>query len=111
MTVSPGQYIYYVKPGDDVTIVWTITGANISDFASRSWSFIPTNELLASMSFDGSVIIRNTSLKSGITITKPSTMTLTDVDMKYDGTYEFAAQVDSNLYTSSVHVFVLSKCL
>ena len=94
-----------------MTIVWTITGAKISDFISRSWSFIPTNKLLALISFDGKVIIRNTSLKSGITITKPSTMTLTDVDMKYNGTYEFVVQVNRDLYLSYVNVFVLGKCL
>ena len=94
-----------------MTIVWTITGVKISDFVSRSWNFIPTNELLALISFDGRVIIRDTSLKSGITITKPSTMTLTNVDMKYNGTYEFEAQVDRDRYPSYADVFVLSKCL
>ena len=93
-----------------MTIVWTITGANISDFVTRSWSFIPTNELLALISFDGNVVITNTSLKLGITIIKPSTMTLTDVDMKYNGTFEFVVQVDRDRYPSYVDVFVLSKC-
>ena len=91
-----------------MTIVWTITGAKVSDFVSRSWSFIPTNELLAVINFDSDVVIRDISLKSGITITKPSTMTSTDVDMKYNGTYEFVVQVDRNRYPSYADVFVLS---
>ena len=94
-----------------MTIVWTITGAKISDFVSRLWGFIPTNEVLALISFDGNVVIRDTSLKLGITIIKPSTLTLTDVDMTYNGTFEFEVQVDLDRYPSYVDVLVLSKCL
>ena len=38
-------------------------------------------------------------------------MTSTDVDMKYNGTYEFVVQVDRNRYPSYADVFVLSKRL
>ena len=103
-----------------MTIVWTITGVKISDLiVSQRWSFIPTNELLALIGLDDNLVIRNTSLKLGITIIKPSTMTLTDVDMKYNGTFEFVVMVvvyrddyDDHLSRYSyVDVLVLSKCL
>ena len=38
-------------------------------------------------------------------------MTLTDVDMKYNGTREFEVLVYRDRYPSYVNVFVLGKCL
>lgn len=92
--------------------MWAITGAKISDLTTRSWRFIPSNHLLARINDDGrAYIYLHTSVKFDITIIKPSTMTLTNVDMMYDRTYSFVVDVGLNRYASYVDVSILGECI
>ena len=81
-----------VLPGDNVTITWSFND-DVSRVLSRAWYFTSSdgsflNERLAVIPFDGQPQIDNSGL-SGVSIVKPATLILKNVNQTYNGRYRF----------------------
>ena len=77
----------------------------------RVWSFRrygDKTEDLAVIHTDRSPIIVNSSLP-GIEVVKPATLVLKNVDLRYNGTYQFTVVGISSGSESYVHLFVVGK--
>ena len=81
-----------VLPGSTVNITWSFND-DVSQVSSRVWYFTSSdgsfvNTLLASIFRDGQPQIEDSGL-SGVSILKPATLLLENVNQTYDGTYRF----------------------
>ena len=100
-----------VLPGSTVNITWSFND-DVSQVFSRAWFFTSSdrsfvNKRLASIFDNGDPRIANSGL-SGVTIIKPATLLLKNVNQTYDGTYRFdlSGPVGGR---SEVVVFIASK--
>ena len=100
-----------VLPGDNVTITWLFSD-DVSQVSSRVWYFTSSdssfvNKRLARIFDDENPRIFNIGL-SGVSIVKPATLLLKNVNQTYDGTYRFdlSGPVGGR---SEVVVFIASK--
>ena len=101
-----------VSPGSTVNITWSFKNDS-SQVIARGWYFTRSDssinwKLLASIFRDGQPEIENSGL-SGISLVKPSTLLLENVNQTYDGTYRFVLSAHVGSGTSDVVVFVASK--
>ena len=82
----------------------------------RFWRYFGTSgdssqvEQLAEILLDGAPQVYNSSL-SGVYIEKPATLVLEDVDLSYNGTYQFQLLIltSGRVETSKVVVFIAGK--
>ena len=101
-----------VLPGDNVTITWSFSD-DISRVLARVWYFTSSdgsfvNELLASIVRDGQPQIDNIGL-SGVSVVKPATLLLKNVNQTYNGTYRFDLSGRGGSGSSQVVVIIASK--
>ena len=102
-----------VLPGSNVNITWSFND-DVSQVIARVWYFTSSdgsfvNERLARIINDGVPQIFNIGL-SGVSIIKPATLHLRNVNQTYDGTYRFVL-VGNNDDSSGVVIFIASKFL
>ena len=81
-----------VLPGSTVNITWSFND-DVSQVTARVWYFTSSdgsfvNKRLAVIIFDDDPRIFNVGL-SGVSIVKPATLLLKNVNQTYDGTYRF----------------------
>ena len=100
-----------VLPGDNVTITWSFSD-DVSQVSSRVWFFTSSDgsfvgKRLARIIDDENPRISDIGL-SGVSIVKPATLLLKNVNQTYDGTYRFdlSGPVGGR---SEVVVFIASK--
>ena len=103
-----------VLPGSTVNIEWLFND-DVSQVISRTWYFTSSdgsfvNERLASIIFDDDPQIENSGL-SGVSIVKPATLFLKNVNQTYDGTYRFDLSSPGGGRSAQVVVFIASKFL
>ena len=101
-----------VLPGSTVNIIWSFND-DVSKVLARAWWFTSSdgsfvNTLLASIIRDGQPQIEDSGL-SGISIVKPATLLLKNVNQSYDGTYRFDLSGRGGGGSSRVVVFIASK--
>ena len=91
-------------PGSTEKIVWSFTD-DIKSFSLRLWTFTPSDGRLqvglARIIGDGNVHIFTISYE--VAVEKPATLVLKNVNLTYDGTYEFSLSPSGG---SSSQVFV-----
>ena len=103
-----------VLPGSTVNIEWLFND-DVSQVVSRAWYFTSSdgsfvNERFASIFLDGDPRIDNSGL-SGISIVKPATLLLKNVNQTYNGTYRFDLSSPGGGRSARVVVFIASKFL
>ena len=103
-----------VLPGSTVNITWSIND-DISRVSFREWHFTSSDGLfvrkpLASIIRDSQPQIDNSDL-SGVSIVKPATLLLKNVNQTYDGTYRFDLLGPGGGRSARVVVFIASKFL
>ena len=80
--------------------------------ASRSWFFKSSDGLrtgpIGAIAFDYSPALRKNIL-SGISVIKPATLVLSNVNQSYNGTYRFDLITATEIFTCEIIVFVASK--
>ena len=102
-----------VLPGENVTITWSFRD-DVARLVSRAWYFTSSdgsfanNKLLASIFRDGQPQIDSSGL-SGVSIVKPATLRLKNVNQTYDGTYRFELSGPGGGGSSKVVVYIASK--
>ena len=101
-----------VLPGSTVNITWSFND-DVSQVLSRAWYFTSSNssinwKLLAGIIDDGKPRIYNSGF-SGVSIIKPATLILKNVNQTYDGTYRFVFSAVANFDRSDVVVFIAGK--
>ena len=101
-----------VLPGSTVNITWSFS-ADVSKVSSRVWYFTSSdgsfvNERLARIFDDGAPQIDNSGL-SGLSIVKPATLILKNVNETYNGTYLFDLSAPGSSGLSQVVVIIASK--
>ena len=112
ISVTSDKKTYYVLTGEDVEIIWKISGIKPSNLDRRQWTFLTANTILALINNDDKLIINNASiLDQGFEVRKPSTLYLKNVDRRFDGKYRFTIRKNFDSPLSEVTVIVLSKCL
>ena len=99
-------------PGSTVNITWSFSN-HLSQVIYRVWYFTSSDgsfvdKRLAVIIFDGQPQIDNTGL-SGVSIVKPATLLLKNVNQTYDGTYRFELSAPGGGSTFEVVVFIASK--
>ena len=92
ITSPPDESSITLLPGENVNIKWSFSD-DVSKVLSRAWYFTSSdgsfvNTLLASIFRDGQPQIQDSGL-SGVSIVKPATLLLKNVNQSYDGTYRF----------------------
>jgi hypothetical protein len=99
-------------PGSTVNITWSFSN-NISTVLSRAWYFTSSDGSFSAKRL--AIITKNEEPKidesglSGVTIVKPATLILKNVNQSYDGTYQFFLLALRNSGTFDVRVFIASK--
>ena len=101
-----------VLPGSTVNITWSFND-DVSQVFSRNWVFTSSdgsfvNKRLASINNDENPQIFNIGL-SGVSIVKPATLLLKNVNQTYDGTYRFQLSAPGGGSPFKVVVFIASK--
>ena len=95
-------------PGSTEKIVWSFTD-DIKSFSLRLWTFTPSDGrpsvVLAIIVGDGNVQIVTTSYE--FAVEKPATLVLKNINLTYDGTYEFS--LSSGAGSSEVFVYIAGK--
>ena len=81
-----------VLPGENVNITWSFND-DVAQLIARAWYFTSSddsfvNERLAVILLDGEPQIDPSGL-SGVSIVKPATLLLKNVNQTYNGTYRF----------------------
>ena len=112
ITSPPDGTNITVLPGSTVNITWSFND-DVSQVSARGWYFTSSNssinwKRLASIIDDGKPRIDNSGL-SGVSIIKPATLLLKNVNQTYDGTYRFVFSAIANFGTSDVVVFIAGK--
>ena len=95
-----------------MNIKWSFTD-DVSQVSSRTWYFTSSdgsfvNTRLARIIDDKALQIDNSGL-SGVSIVKPATLFLKNVNQTYDGTYRFDLSGRGGSGSSRVVVFIASK--
>ena len=95
-----------------MNITWSFD-SDVSQVISRVWYFTSSDgsfvdEPLASIFRDGQPQIDNSGL-SGVSIVKPATLLLKNVNETYDGTYQFQLSAPGSGSAFEVVVFIASK--
>ena len=103
-----------VLPGENVNIKWSFND-DVSQVISRAWYFTSSDgsfvdKRLARIIDDENPQIFNSGL-SGVSIVKPATLLLKNVNQTYDGTYRFALSAPGGGSPFEVVVFIASKFL
>ena len=112
ISVTSDKKTYYVLTGEDVELIWKISGIKASNLESREWTFLTANTILALINNDDKLIVNNGSiLDQGFEVRKPSTLYLKNVDRRFDGKYRFTIRKNFDSRRFEVTVIVLSKCL
>ena len=105
---SNGNNVTFI-PGSTVKIVWFFTD-DISSLIFRSWIFTPSDGRplvrLARIVDDGDVHVLTSSYE--VAVEKPATLVLKNVNVTYNGTYEFSLSAVS-VGTSEVVVYIAGK--
>ena len=100
-----------VLPGENMTITWSFSD-DVARLVARSWYFTSSDgsfdERLAVILLNGQPQIFNIGL-SGVSIVKPATLLLENVNQTYDGTYRFDLSGPGGGETSRVVVIIASK--
>ena len=101
-----------VLPGSTANIEWLFFD-DVSQVISRTWYFTSSdgsfvNQRLASIFLDEDPRIDNSGL-SGVSIVKPATLFLKNVNQTYNGTYRFDLSGRGGSGSSRVVVFIASK--
>ena len=101
-----------VLPGENVTITWSFSN-DVAQLVSRAWYFTSgdgsfVDEPLASIIRDGQPQIDPSGL-SGVSIVKPATLLLKNVNQTYNGTYQFDLSGRGGSGLSQVVVIIASK--
>ena len=98
--------------GSTANITWSFDD-EISKVSFRAWYFTSSDgsisgEILGSIVGDGNFVPSQASILSGVTIVKPASLILENVNQTYNGTYRFdlTAPVGGR---SEVGVFIASK--
>ena len=106
----------FISNGTDVTLPWTYNFGSAT-VLSVQWQFSKTGEsgsfkVLAALPSAGEPIIRNDTF-SGISVIRPATLVLQNVNLDYNGTYRISINVFglTGLQTSDILVIVLGKKL
>ena len=95
-----------------MNIKWSFTD-DVSQVSSRTWYFTSSdgsfvNTRLARIIDDKALQIDNSGL-SGVSIVKPASLFLKNVNQTYDGTYRFDLSGRGGSGSSRVVVFIASK--
>ena len=95
-----------------MNIKWSFND-DVSQVLSRVWSFTSSdgsfvNKRLAVIIFDGQPQIEDSGL-SGVSIVKPATLLLKNVNQTYNGTYRFDLSGRDGSGSSQVVVIIASK--
>ena len=101
-----------VLPGSTVNIAWSFSD-DVSQLVSRAWYFTSSdgsfaNTLLAIIIRDGQPQIEESGL-SKVSIVKPASLLLKNVNQTYDGTYRFDLSGPGGGGSSKVVVYIASK--
>ena len=101
-----------VLPGSTVNITWSFND-DVSRVAARAWYFTSSDgsfvdEPLAIIIDDENPRIGNSGL-SGVSIVKPATLLLKNVNQTYNGTYRFDLSGRRGSGSSQVVVIIASK--
>ena len=101
-----------VLPRSTVNITWSFSD-DVSQVTFRAWYFTSSdgsfvNKPLASIVRDGQLQIDPSGL-SGVSIVKPATLLLKNVNQTYNGTYRFDLSRHSGSGSSRVVVIIASK--
>ena len=101
-----------VLSGSTVNITWSFND-DVAQLLARAWYFTSSDssfvdEPLASIFRDGQPQIDNSGL-SGVSIVKPATLLLKNVNQTYNGTYRFDLSGRGGSGSSQVVVFIASK--
>ena len=101
-----------VLPGDNVNITWSFND-DVSQLLFRAWYFTSSDgsfvdEPVASIFRDGQPQIDSSGL-SGVSIVKPATLLLKNVNQTYNGTYRFDLAGLGGSGSSQVVVIIASK--
>ena len=112
ITSPPDGTNITVLPGSTVNITWSFND-DVSQVLSRAWYFTSSNssinwKLLAGIIDDGKPRIYNSGF-SGVSIIKPATLLLKNVNQTYGGTYRFVFSAVANFDRSDVVVFIAGK--
>ena len=98
-------------PGSTEKIVWSFTD-DITMISLRHWIFIPSDGrpqvALAIIARDGDVHILTTLYD--FAVEKPATLVLKNVNLTYDGTYQFSL-LTASASPSEVFVYIAGKFL
>ena len=98
-------------PGSTVKILWRFNNP-ISTGLFRAWHFQPDGgasvESLATLQNDGAPKILNSSLRN-IEVIKPATLVSKNIDLHYNGTYEFFLVAKGQIHRSKVAILVAGK--
>ena len=99
-------------PGSTVNITWSFSN-DLSQVIYRVWYFTSSDgsfvdERLARIIDDENPQIFNSGL-SGVSIVKPATLLLKNVNQTYDGTYQFQLSAPGSGSAFEVVVFIASK--
>ena len=97
-------------PGSTEKLEWSLTD-DITNFTTRTWTFIPSKRRLrvnvARIIGDGDVQLFTDSYE--VAVEKPATLVLKNVDLTYDGTWEFSLSPGAS--PSEVVVYIAGKFL
>ena len=101
-----------VLPGSTVNITWSFND-DVSQVTTRIWYFTSSDgsfvdKRLAVIIFDDDPQIFNSGL-SGVSIVKPATLLLKNVNQSYNGTYQFDLSAPGGSGSSQVVVIIASK--
>ena len=101
-----------VLPGSTVNITWSFND-DVSQVLFRAWYFTSSDgsffdKRLARIFDDGQPQIDNSGL-SGVSIVKPATLLLKNVNQTYDGTYQFDLSAPGSSEPFQVVVIIASK--
>ena len=112
ITSPPDGTHMIVLPGSTVTITWSFK-VTLSDVSFREWRFTSSDGLfvrkpLASIVRDEAPLVEDSGL-SGVSIIKPATLLLKNVNQTYDGTYRFDLSGPGGGGSARVVVSIASK--
>ena len=97
-------------PGSTGKLEWSLTD-DITDFTTRTWTFKPSKSQLrvnvARIIGDGDVELFTTSYE--VAVERPATLVLKNVNLTYDGTYQFLLSPGGG--PSEVVVYIAGKFL
>ena len=113
ITSPPDRTELTILPGSNMNITWTFDD-NPSTVTLRSWYFTSSSglvqgELIAQISGLGTGV--RDDILPGLDLIEPATLSLSNVNESYDGTYRFSLTVNTQItpIISRVIVYTASK--